>query len=89
MRRELIAFILVLTVCTTTYCSDLVGDFEGDLDGWESHDAAITPDRLGFSTTGATLHDFSLRLDSPGGFRWAIRCPLQADPNIIVANNHV
>jgi len=86
---SLVSIVLVLALATSTYGSNLVGDFEGGLDGWQPQDGAITLDMLGFGTTGATLHDYSLRLDCPGGFRWAIRCPLQADPNIIKANNHV
>ena len=85
----LVSVALVLTPATLTYASDLVGDFEGSLDGWEPQDGGITLDMLSNSTTGATLHDYSLRLDSPGGFRWAIRCPLNTRRDIIVANNHV
>jgi len=86
---SVVVVVLMLTAATSTYASNIVGDFESGLDGWQPQDSSITLGMLGTSTTGATLHGYSLSLDSPGGFRWAIRCPLQTDPNIIVANNHV
>jgi len=41
----------------------VIGDFEGNLDGWWAGDATLS-----FSTTGATLSTQALQVDGPGGW---------------------
>ena len=43
--------------------SIVVGNFEGDLDGWFQRDATLS-----FSTTGATLGTQAMQVDGPGGW---------------------
>jgi hypothetical protein len=85
----LISFVLVVTLASAGHTSELVGNFEQDLDGWESQDPAITPEMITRSTKGATLNDYSLRLDAPSSYIWAIRVNLHTDPSKVTNNNRV
>jgi hypothetical protein len=87
----LICFVSVLTLTSAGYSSELVGNFEQDLDGWEPQSSPpITLEMMTRSPKGATLSDYSLRLDVPeGAFIWAIRLPLHTDPSRVTNNNRV
>ena len=56
----LVSLIIVLGTVSTNYAA-VLGDFEGDLDGWFQRDATLS-----FSTTGATLNTQALQVDGPG-----------------------
>jgi hypothetical protein len=85
----LVSFVLVLSLATSTYGSDIVGDFEQDLDGWVPTWLPVTPEMMTISATGATLHDRSLRLAAPSGWNWAIQRPLETEVAKVTSNNRI
>jgi len=85
----LICFVSVVTLTSAGYTSELIGNFEQDLDGWVPDRPPVTEEMLTRSTTGATLNDYSLRYDDPGGIYWALRRPLETEPWKAANNNHV
>ena len=68
MRHKLMHAIGLMGVLTVALVSagyaDVVGNFEGVLDGWRAGDGMT----LSFSTTGATLGTQTLQVDGPGGW---------------------
>jgi hypothetical protein len=56
--------------------SFVLGDFEGDLDGWWERDATLS-----FSATGATLGTQSLQIDGPGD--WHQNALMDLKPHLI------
>jgi len=54
--------------------SDVIGDFEGSLDGWWANDATLS-----FSPTGATLGTEAMQVDGPGG--WHMNASLDIKPH--------
>jgi len=77
MCRRLIlltVLIMALGMASGSYgATAVVGDFEGNLDGWQAKDATLS-----FSTTGATLGAQALQVDGPGG--WHIDALLNLKP---------
>ena len=55
----------------------MVGDFEGNLDGWQERDATLT-----LGPTGATLGAQAMQVDGPGG--WHIDGLVDVRPNSAV-----
>ena len=55
--------VLAVALVSTSY-GDVVGNFEGKLDGWRAGDGMT----LSFSTTGATAGTQALQVDGPGGW---------------------
>ncbi len=51
----------------------VIGDWEQQMDGWTCPDANIA---LSYSTTGATLNDYSLNVAPPSGWRETVRIPI-------------
>jgi hypothetical protein len=85
----LTCFVVVVTLTSAACASELIGNFEQDLDGWVPDRPPVTEEMLTRSTTGATLNDYSLRLDAPGGIYWALRRPLETEPWKATNNNRV
>ncbi len=59
---------------STETITDVIGDFEGNLDGWWANDATLS-----FSPTGATLGTEALQVDGPGG--WHMNTSLDIKPH--------
>ncbi|MCU0916554.1 MAG: LamG domain-containing protein [Planctomycetes bacterium] len=71
-KATLLSFILAVALVSAGH-GDVVGNFEGGLDGWQPRDAKLT-----LSTTGATAGTQALQVDGPGG--WHINALLNAKP---------
>jgi hypothetical protein len=66
--------VLAVALVSTSY-GDVVGSFEGKLDGWRAGDGMT----LSYSATGATAGAQALQVDGPGG--WHIDALLDAKPH--------
>ncbi len=64
----LIPIMLVLSPASITY-GYLLGDWENDMDDWSNANAGA---QISYSTTGATLNEYSLRISAPGNWTNAI-----------------
>ena len=67
----LVSFVLVLGLASITYGIQL-GDFENNMDGWVRNDPNDANISLSYSTTGATLGSYSLKIADPNGSRLTI-----------------
>jgi len=71
--------VLVLSLGAATY-GIVIGDFEGDMDGWALWTAAPAGTTTSYSTTGASLNDNSLRVDVVvGGWQAVVYIPLHTE----------
>ncbi len=80
MRAVLVCVTLMLASAALAD-SVVVGDFEGNLDGWRAGDDFT----LSFSATGATAGAQALQVDGPGG--WHIDGLLDAKPHLAALGN--
>jgi hypothetical protein len=64
----------------TTYLpgakTTVIGDWEEQMDGWVATDPNDANMVLGYSTTGATLNNYSLSVDAPQDWYNAVRIPI-------------
>ncbi len=84
---HLILLVVVLSLALTSYGSDLVSDFENQMDGWVIRQSGI---QVAFSTNGATLNNYSLKVSNVVAWQQAIQLPMNQEPlkSILQANNH-
>jgi len=74
---HLIFIALVLALAPTSF-GTVLGDWENDeMDEWSLDNTANVS--LSFSTTGATLHEHSLRMEASGGWQNSIFCSVGED----------